>query len=115
MIIKYRKYLYHPELSESDVWLIFNLDIEYGKFIANKQQIWKFLQKVATFNDEAKQYEEELKKARDQYELNFFSPLISFFKSYYQEELEKLEENDQKKKIPLKFDKIQNAKKYKLD
>lgn len=32
MFAKYRKYEYMKELFESDVWAIFNLDIEYGKF-----------------------------------------------------------------------------------
>jgi len=32
MIAKYRKYEYIGGLEESDVWAIFNLDLEYGKF-----------------------------------------------------------------------------------
>jgi hypothetical protein len=32
MIARYRKYLYNKVLTEDDVWLIFNLDSEYGKF-----------------------------------------------------------------------------------
>lgn len=31
-ITKYRKYDFQKELSEQDVWTIFNLDIEYSKF-----------------------------------------------------------------------------------
>lgn len=32
MITRYRKYTYATELTEKDVWSIFNLDIEFGKF-----------------------------------------------------------------------------------
>ncbi len=32
MIVKYRKQDYMSELNESDIWAIFNLDLEYGKF-----------------------------------------------------------------------------------
>ena len=32
MIVKYRKYEYMKELSDQDVWIIFDLDLEYGKF-----------------------------------------------------------------------------------
>jgi hypothetical protein len=32
MIAKYRKYEYMRDLIEQDVWAIFNLDLEYGKF-----------------------------------------------------------------------------------
>ena len=32
MICTYRKYEYAPELSDEAVWLVYNFDIEYGKF-----------------------------------------------------------------------------------
>jgi hypothetical protein len=32
MITKYRKFEYMKELDERDVWHIFNLDLEYGKY-----------------------------------------------------------------------------------
>ena len=32
MICAYRKYEYEPELSADAVWLVYNFDIEYGKF-----------------------------------------------------------------------------------
>jgi len=31
-IVKYRKLIYKSELNEEDIWSIFNLDIEYGRF-----------------------------------------------------------------------------------
>ena len=51
-------------------------------------------------------YEPELEQMKNQYELEFFSPLITFMKSYYQEELNSLQEEEHKKKNPIKFDKI---------
>jgi hypothetical protein len=32
MITMYRKYEFLKDLSEEDVWTVFNLDLEYGKF-----------------------------------------------------------------------------------
>jgi hypothetical protein len=32
MIAKYRKYQYMKEINEEDIWIIYNLDLEYGKF-----------------------------------------------------------------------------------
>lgn len=36
-IIKYRQALLSPEIEPADVWRIFNLDIEYGKFEVQKK------------------------------------------------------------------------------
>lgn len=47
MIAKYRKYDYMKELVEDDVWLIFNLDLEYGKFQQQKKQMLNFLMKIS--------------------------------------------------------------------
>lgn len=32
MIARYRQYEFKPELDENEIWDIFNLDIEFGKF-----------------------------------------------------------------------------------
>lgn len=87
MIIKYRKFMYAAELDENDIYPIFNLDIEFGKFKHKKEQIQKFLKLVEKFDDSVKVYESELTLLKNQYDLNFFSPLIAFLKSYYQDEL----------------------------
>jgi transcriptional accessory protein Tex/SPT6 len=47
MVTMYRKYEFQKELDESDVWTIFNLDIEYGKYMHEKQQIKKFLAQIS--------------------------------------------------------------------
>lgn len=31
-VVKYRKFEYKKELMEDDIWAIFNLDLEYGRF-----------------------------------------------------------------------------------
>mmetsp|Transcript_22818 Transcript_22818/g.22049 ORF Transcript_22818/g.22049 Transcript_22818/m.22049 type:complete len:137 (+) Transcript_22818:710-1120(+) len=46
MIVKYRKHEYGLELEGEDVWTIFNLDLEYGKFIHEKAQIENFIRMV---------------------------------------------------------------------
>ena len=98
--------MYAPELDENDIYPIFNLDIEFGKFKQKKDQILKFLKKIVQFDDSVRVYESELALLKNQHDLNFFSPLIAFLKSYYQEELQKLGEDEDKKKNPVKFDKI---------
>lgn len=65
MITKYRKFEYTKELDETDVWHIFNLDIEYGKYKQQKQQITNFIKKVMQFNPMLRQYEEELHFVRN--------------------------------------------------
>ena len=39
MVAKYRKYEYAEELDEEAIWIIFNLDQEFGKFQRHKKQI----------------------------------------------------------------------------
>lgn len=43
MVAKYRKYEYAEELDEEAIWIIFNLDQEFGKFQRHKKQISDFL------------------------------------------------------------------------
>lgn len=45
-IVKYRKYEYADELDEEAIWIIFNLDQEYGKFQRHKRQIEDFLKRI---------------------------------------------------------------------
>lgn len=65
MIMKHRKSHYRPVLEENDVQLIFNLDIEFGKFKLKKEQILSFLRKIQNFENEVMVYEEELAQAKD--------------------------------------------------
>ena len=46
MIAHYRKHEYSDELDEDSIWVIFQLDQEYGKFEKQKKQIADFLQKI---------------------------------------------------------------------
>lgn len=46
MICAYRKYEYEPELSAEAVWLVYNFDIEYGKFQRAQSQVSDFLLKI---------------------------------------------------------------------
>ena len=50
MVAKYRKYDYMSELQEEDVWRVFNLDLEYGKFQQQKRQMTAFLNKIASIS-----------------------------------------------------------------
>jgi hypothetical protein len=46
MICKYRRYEYEPELTEETVWLVYNFDIDYGKFQRAQSQVSDFLYKI---------------------------------------------------------------------
>jgi len=48
MITMYRKYEFTKDLTEEDVWTVFNLDQEYGKFTSEKTQILNFLNTLRT-------------------------------------------------------------------
>ena len=50
-ITKYRFNEVDPDLTEADIWRIFNLDIEYGKFLVQKKQCEDFFTKLAEFGN----------------------------------------------------------------
>ena len=102
------------ELDEQDVWMIFNLDLEYAKYKEQKAQILAFIKKVMQFDPELRVYQEELQFVKNQNQLNDFSPLITFLKSYYIEELSMLPE-ESKKRVPGRTDLVQNSRKYRID
>lgn len=49
-----------PDLQPSDVWRIFNLDIEYGKFISQKKQVEDFLKNVSALLSDQDSTQQEL-------------------------------------------------------
>lgn len=66
MIAKYRKYEYLYELNEDDIWQIFNLELEYGKFQQKKKQMLAFLEKVSQINPKIiKVYREDVEKSNN--------------------------------------------------
>jgi hypothetical protein len=87
MITKYRKYEYQKDLDEKDVWTIFNLDIEYGKFQHQLNQMKAFLGKISQIEPRFQEYVLEISKVKKQQKLADYSALIGFLKSYYYEEL----------------------------
>ena len=87
MVAKYRKYEYADELDEEAIWIIFNLDQEFGKFQRHKKQISDFLSKITQLNPLMKVYEDELNYAKNQSELNNFNSLINYLRSYFHDKL----------------------------
>lgn len=74
------------------MWLIFNLDIEFGKFIAQKKQVEDFLKNISEMllgkeNEEAhNELEYHIRKvhfAKSQRELRDYESLIDFYKAYF--------------------------------
>lgn len=110
MIEKYRKYDYKNELESEDIWQIFNLDLEYGKFQLQKRQMIGFLQKIAEIEPKNKIYIEDVNKVKDLKALLNYSPLISYFKQFYYEELQRFPD-EKLKKMPFKLDQIAVLKK----
>jgi len=80
MICKYRRYEYEPELNEELVWLVFNLDQEYGKFQRAKQMLSDFLLKIKRSEPRVKSYLDELSYAKSLSEINNFEALIRFLR-----------------------------------
>lgn len=98
-ITKYRQNELIPELTANDVWKIFNLDIEYGKFQVQKKQCDEFFGKLAEFGNDIqmKHYQNQIFYTKNQRDLNDFQPLMNFYKAYYQKELELVVVNSGKK------------------
>jgi len=64
LIAKYRKYNYANELDEQDVWLVFNLDIDYGKFKHQLSQTKDFLRKIAQIEPRFQGYLHDISKVK---------------------------------------------------
>ena len=98
-ITRYRHSELIPELQPHDVWRIFNLDIEYGKFQVQKKQCEEFFTRLGEFGDQMtmEHYKNQIFWTKNQRELNDFTHLMNFYKSYYQKELEQVTEKSGKK------------------
>lgn len=101
-ITKVRQYELLPELGPQHTWRIFELDIEYGKFLIQKKQCDDFFTKIQEIADEKTQkviehYKNQIFYINNLRDLNDFQHLINFYKSYYQKELEAISENNGKK------------------
>ncbi len=70
MITMYRKYEFTKDLTEEDVWTVFTLDQEYGKFTYEKNQILTFLNAMRPYNPEVTEYISELTYITSQSQLN---------------------------------------------
>lgn len=98
------------DIYPEDVWRIFNLDIEYGKYKAQKTQIENFLKRLIALETEGGQqmrvemdaYMHKVHFARNQRELRNFDMLVDFYKGYYQKELLDVmqKESSEAKKLP---------------
>lgn len=114
MVTMYRKYEFQKELDESDVWTIFNMDIEYGKYMTEKKQIKSFLHQITQFTSDVQPYFQILEKRENQEQLTDFTKLVNFLQVYYSEELAS-QTQLHVKKGPIKKDQILHAKKYQYD
>jgi transcriptional accessory protein Tex/SPT6 len=106
-IANYMMHELEPELRPAHIWRIFNLDLEHGKFVALKGQVEAFLANVQTLQADAAQkaeleaYIQQVHYVQRHRDLRNYEPLIDFFKSYFQSELEKLVTlNGPEKKLP---------------
>lgn len=117
-ITRYKMHDLSPELEPRDVWFIFNIDIEYGKFQIQKTQCEQFFNKLEELLDsrELNHYKNHISYAVSQRDLNDMQPLIDFYKSFYQPELDKVFNQERKKLLPVpKKDFVFTARKNRLD
>jgi len=119
-ITKVRQHELLPELSVEHTWRIFYLDIEYGKFMIQKKQYDDFFLKIHEIADEGMQKSIEHQRNQIFYinnlrDLNDFTHLMNFYKSYFQKELQAI--NDSRgKKVPFqKRDLVNNCRQQRLD
>lgn len=73
-ITRYRFNEVDPELTQADCWRIFNLDIEYGKFLVQKKQCEDFFTKLAEFGNDLqmKTYKNQIFYTKTQRDLDDF-------------------------------------------
>ena len=117
-ITRYKMHDLSPELEPRDVRFIFNIDIEYGKFQIQKTQCEQFFNKLEELLDsrELNHYKNHISYAVSQRDLNDMQPLIDFYKSFYQPELDKVFNQERKKLLPVpKKDFVFTARKNRLD
>ena len=62
MVTMYRKYEFRKELSEDDVWTVFQLDQEYAKFLQQKNQLLQFLEKAEQLDASLGYHKEDLER-----------------------------------------------------
>ncbi|CDW91618.1 transcription elongation factor spt6 [Stylonychia lemnae] len=113
-ISKYRKFEFAKYLNEQDIWTIYNLDLEYGKFQQQLGQMKATLIKLANIDPRLSDLVNSISKVKNLQQLNNYSPLIKFLKSYYHKELQTLNE-DKSKKLPFKSDNVQSYRNGKID
>jgi hypothetical protein len=87
MICKYRRYEYEPELTEETVWLVYNFDIDYGKFQRAQSQVSDFLYKIQKSEPKVKSYLDELNYAKTLSDLSNFNALIRFLRHKYDDSI----------------------------
>jgi hypothetical protein len=116
-ITRYRQNELIPELESNDVWKIFNLDVEYGKFQIQKKQCDDFFQKLSEFGNanQMDHYKNQIFYIKNQRDLNDFVPLMNFYKSYYHKELSSVMANTGKKLPVQKKEFVFNARQRRLD
>ena len=73
-----------------------------------------FMNKMTLLNSDLFVYAEQLEKTKNIKELANFSPLISFLKQYYYEELAQ-QQDELKKKMPFKQDQVAFLKRHHFD
>ena len=117
-ITKYHKSKLLPEITPSEVWRIFNLDIEYGNFEVQKKQISDFFLQIKSFspdNQDILHIVDKIHYIKNHRDLKDYYALVDFYKSYYQKELEQ-KALESGKKLPVKrimF--VRTAREKKLD
>ena len=112
-ITKYRMNELIPELEQKDVFTIFELDVEYGKFQIQKKIYEDFITNLSEFGLDDKifeHYKNQIYYTKNMRDLNDFQALINFYKSFYQSDLEKIIQNSGKKVPVVKKDLVQMAR-----
>jgi len=73
-ITRYKMNELIPELEYDDIWRIFNMDMEYGKFQIQKKQCEEFFTKISEFGNSVhmEHYKNQIHHTKNQRDLNDF-------------------------------------------
>lgn len=97
-IALYRKMNYEPELSQGDIWKIYELDVEWRKLKLVKEQNRKNFDQLRglKFDNEELLIKKYIENVRSVEDLWYIESFIAYIKKYYSEEIENIKSKQEK-------------------
>ena len=106
--MKYRRNRYMKELQPTDIWPIFNYDVEWVKFNKRKREVETLLKEVVNEHEEYRYLLETLAECQEPEDLESYHEISMFYAKYHQVK----EFNEVK--LPQRYDDIADFRKCKI-